>query len=60
MVIHLLDPMFDPDDDFGPLAPIIRPFFPDPEPDDPDRDRDGGDFDEDEYGPIYERYKKAA
>lgn len=46
---------FDPDDPFGPFSHVIRPFFPEPEPFDEERDRDGGDFDNDEYGPWYNK-----
>lgn len=43
-----------PDDDLGPLGPYIRPFIPD---DDTEEgcERDAGDFDEDEYGPWYDK-----
>lgn len=42
------------DDPLGPLSPHIRPWIPDEDLEDP-CERDGGDFDEDEYGPWYDR-----
>lgn len=60
MVIRSLNPGFDPDDPLGPIAPVIRPFFPEPEPMSEGDDRDGGDYDQDEYGPLYDELKIAA
>lgn len=43
-----------PDDEFGFFGPLVREYFPDGDPDSP-CERDAGDFDEDEYGPYYEK-----
>lgn len=47
---------FDPESPYG----IICPLFPDPEEPDEGSDRDAGDFDNDEYGPYYDKLKLAA
>lgn len=51
MIIALF---FDPSDELGPFGPLIREFIPDEDTEDP-CERDAGDFDEDEYGPYYDR-----
>lgn len=44
------------DDPLGVFGPIIRWYIPDEDTDvDEDRQRDGGDFDEDEYGPYFDK-----